>query len=807
MLFTTEPLPFSQDTPLLAVNRKLRHLGPGYQAETADLIRHITEGKSFILGGFRGCGKTSLLNEICFRINQQPNKVLALGPVSLGRVALKDGVFGWELRDWFLNRSHTFPSQLHRPDAEIPLGSDNWVPFLQREIERCELESVLLLVDDLDAVPAGERDSFLHNVQEFLAGTTDRALLGCAGDLFEDELLYPSLGVAERFVLPSFDADEMEAFFSLVATNLDYQFDLSGRQEIQWWTQSVPYFVQELMLSLSSSSRFSRLSRVPITAGAVAKFVKSNLRLRKFALPLQTLQGSARDDAQELINQLIRHGAVAVDWNHSLIRDLRRWGLVRRDPLDWMVWANPLLASWFQEAGSNGLVRIEEVAGDVEVSREDLIPGTAPAESPSSDQATDISVTPDSQEEAEQRFIFVVDEQTLGELAESLLLSLESQQGDYSVVQVKKYVAEKLINALLVGLGSVSGSMKKGKGKCNGKGKGKWNGKGKGGGVEYDDVDESFQGEPDAEPEDKKSENDPPLSRGTTGRVYSRSRSETKRAENVDATVYAPHQASPGDHFLVLVYAHLPEQAAAVEEEVKTVAPDAKKRFRRTLNQKIKRDTKLTFNLAMPEVEIDEPSQSLIWRGQQDSVQFGVTLPKDAKPKNLVATVVVSEGSVPIGHLKFTLKIVTDSAVVSSSPEPTPAGSLIRYHRAFISYASRDRVEVLKRVQMLNATRIKFFQDLLTLEPGDRWEKLIYEYIDQSDVFFLFWSKAASRSRWVKKEVAYALERKAGKDEAAPEIVPVIIEGPPPAKPAKQLGFLHFNDKFMYFIKGEEGSG
>ena len=114
---------------------------------------------------------------------------------------------------------------------------------------------------------------------------------------------------------------------------------------------------------------------------------------------------------------------------------------------------------------------------------------------------------------------------------------------------------------------------------------------------------------------------------------------------------------------------------------------------------------------------------------------------------------------------------------------------------------------MLKRVQILNASKVSFFQDLLTLEPGDRWEKLIYQYIDQSDVFFLFWSKAASESKWVKKEIEYARKRQAGSDEAPPEILPIIIEGPPIAKAPADLSYLHFNDKFIYLIKAEEEGG
>ena len=130
----------------------------------------------------------------------------------------------------------------------------------------------------------------------------------------------------------------------------------------------------------------------------------------------------------------------------------------------------------------------------------------------------------------------------------------------------------------------------------------------------------------------------------------------------------------------------------------------------------------------------------------------------------------------------------------------------MHYKQAFISYASPDRPEVLKRVQMLKMAKINFFQDLLTLEPGERWEKSLYEHIDASDVFYLFWSSAAKKSEWVAKELEYALKRKGGNDAVLPEIVPVIIEGPPVVPPPDSLNEFHFNDGLLYFIKAEEAA-
>jgi TIR domain-containing protein len=93
---------------------------------------------------------------------------------------------------------------------------------------------------------------------------------------------------------------------------------------------------------------------------------------------------------------------------------------------------------------------------------------------------------------------------------------------------------------------------------------------------------------------------------------------------------------------------------------------------------------------------------------------------------------------------------------------------------------SADRVEVLKRVQMLARLGTKYFQDLLSLEPGDKWERELYRQIDRSDLFLLFWSTAVRESTWVRKELQYALQRK-GADE---------------------LADVHFNDELLYVIAG-----
>lgn len=267
------------------------------------------------------------------------------------------------------------------------------------------------------------------------------------------------------------------------------------------------------------------------------------------------------------------------------------------------------------------------------------------------------------------------------------------------------------------------------------------------------------------------------------------------------STVFAPPAVEPGDSFFVQVYAHLPEEEVAVQALAREFDAAAQRRGFTALDSRIVESERLMFDLAMPGLAIDDPVRHLVWMSRPQSVQFGVTVPAEAPPRTVIGTVTIGRDRTPIGMIKFKLTVLqpgdTRPNVVSE-----PVGRAIhRFRKAFISYASHDRREVLKRTQMLDRVGIEFFQDVLTLEPGQRWERELYRHIDDCDLFLLFWSTAAKQSPWVLKEVTYAIERKRGDDLAPPEILPVIIEGPPLVPPPAELQHLHFDDRVLYFMR------
>jgi hypothetical protein len=271
----------------------------------------------------------------------------------------------------------------------------------------------------------------------------------------------------------------------------------------------------------------------------------------------------------------------------------------------------------------------------------------------------------------------------------------------------------------------------------------------------------------------------------------------------VECSAFAPPETSPASTFLVQAFAHIPEQARDEAARMATqFDPTTGWRAVKTLECKVLPETRLCFALTMPGLQVDDPEQGLVWNGKTASVQFGVSVPRDHGPGTVVGTLTVSKDWVPIGHIKFSVRIA-DAAVIRRKQSFSSVGEdARRYESAFISYASEDRRKVLERVQVLPSVGVRVVVDVIDLEPGERWKRELYRYIDKSDVVLLFWSTAAKRSKWVRREIRYALKRQQHDEvDEPPAIRPVIIEGPPVPRPWKEVEHLHFNDRMIFFME------
>jgi len=275
-------------------------------------------------------------------------------------------------------------------------------------------------------------------------------------------------------------------------------------------------------------------------------------------------------------------------------------------------------------------------------------------------------------------------------------------------------------------------------------------------------------------------------------------KSNASAPQDVDVTVFAPPVVPPCEEVIVQVMFHTPDREAEALNRAQKVEAAAQTLAWVPLTIQLRQNDNIKVSVECKDATIPEPVQSTVWNGRLVCLYFRMQMPNVemvVRPKLRVFV-----NGVPAGNLVF-------KTLVQQNPpdlRPSPASETARaYRKAFLSYASEDRVEVLKRAQMLRAAKINFFQDVLSLSPGERWERRLYTEIDNCDLFLLFWSHHALQSEWVIREAEYALER-AKAPPGEPEIEPVPLDGPPPPLPPASLKDIHFNDPIRYAIFAEE---
>jgi hypothetical protein len=162
--------------------------------------------------------------------------------------------------------------------------------------------------------------------------------------------------------------------------------------------------------------------------------------------------------------------------------------------------------------------------------------------------------------------------------------------------------------------------------------------------------------------------------------------------------------------------------------------------------------------------------------------------------------VIITASGIPIAKVTFCLPIEAESTRAEKAPREL---STVRHqpHSAFASISGRNRKDVLRRVQGMTKVcqDLDVFVDVLSLRSGQDWEVQIRQQIPARDVFFLFWSSHASRSKEVEKEWRIALEMR-----GLNFIDPIPLTNPRVSPPPKELARLHFNDLYIAQIQMEE---
>ena len=265
----------------------------------------------------------------------------------------------------------------------------------------------------------------------------------------------------------------------------------------------------------------------------------------------------------------------------------------------------------------------------------------------------------------------------------------------------------------------------------------------------------------------------------------------------VGVGVVAPEEVKRNEDLMVQVVGNVEELLdRTIAEAVSVDAINhAKERGRCYFWAKL--NDRIIFKLQMSGIEFEEEQQSVVWEERDFKVQFLAHVPKTAAIGSHVGKLLIFIDDNPMGSIGFTTRV---NRFFKPSQKPAKTNEKV-FKNYFISYSSKDLDKVASRVQGLRISDREFakhsFWDKMFLTPGDRYEKEIYDYIDNNaDVFLLFWSSNAAASEWVKKEINRAVARQKRTrrlENRLPEIIPVPIENPIPPPP-EELSDLHFGD-------------
>jgi hypothetical protein len=255
--------------------------------------------------------------------------------------------------------------------------------------------------------------------------------------------------------------------------------------------------------------------------------------------------------------------------------------------------------------------------------------------------------------------------------------------------------------------------------------------------------------------------------------------------DTIQLAVSAPGVVCPGRSFILDVWAYFD----TYRMEINNLAQHAQRDEAITLRSKgpvqVQRDTILTVRINIPDFGVKQ-KDTIYWGGTTGNCTFPVKVPDQIELGFYLGIVNFYVGPLLIAKLNFDIEVgqlQKEDADITTREQ--------RIKTAFASYASDDRNKVLGRIQgMLKLLpQLDIFLDVASLRSGDHWEKRLEDEIEIRDIFYLFWSSAASKSPWVEKEWRTALSMK-GIDC----IDPVPLEPPDKVPPPPELSSLHFNE-------------
>ena len=257
-------------------------------------------------------------------------------------------------------------------------------------------------------------------------------------------------------------------------------------------------------------------------------------------------------------------------------------------------------------------------------------------------------------------------------------------------------------------------------------------------------------------------------------------------AEPTQFSAFFPEAVQPGQSYILMVFAHL--------ESVRNQIIDLALNFQGMMGGKsqsetvksavhLLQDETLTFVPEFEGIEFTPQAQTITWKPPHQSANFlfktPATLDTDMKGR-----VLIYHGLLIAGEITVTIKQTNRKAAKT----PGKKATFKRLDPVFASYSHRDTPIMEYFRQARENLGQKMLVDIYDLRAGDYWQQRLYEMIEESAAFQLFWSEHSAASTHCRDEWLYALKF----IEARPRFIqPVWWQTPMPIPPP-ELEHLHF---------------
>lgn len=240
--------------------------------------------------------------------------------------------------------------------------------------------------------------------------------------------------------------------------------------------------------------------------------------------------------------------------------------------------------------------------------------------------------------------------------------------------------------------------------------------------------------------------------------------------ENVQFTVYRRKAICPEKWYPLLAFAHLDELPEDATDEEPDPIEEVRRQAHALIGPQIRAFSQIVQDSAhavpkngelvfVPEVEgcqFNPPQHSIRWNENVHRVEFRMKAEASLEGKTVRGCMSIFHGAILLADVHLTFVVAKEHGTEPDS-RPAEVASARPYRKIFASYSHRDLAIVEQFEKYVETLGDRYLRDCKELRSGESWDDRLFEMIDESDVFQLFWSHNSMNSTFVRREWEYAV--------------------------------------------------